>query len=40
MLAATIVREHLVSDKAWYVYKHIASSQACKESCSTDIHYP
>ena len=33
---STLVREHLVLDKASHVYKHIASSQACRESCSTE----
>ena len=33
---STRVREHLVSDKASHVYKHITSSQACRESCSTE----
>ena len=30
------VREHLVSDKASRVYKHLASSKACRDSCSTE----
>ena len=33
---STGVRVHLVSDKASHVYKHIASSQAYRESCSTE----
>ena len=33
---STRVREHVVSEKASHVYKHIASSQACRESCSTE----
>ena len=32
----TRVREHLVSDKASHVYKHIAPSQAYRESCSRE----
>ena len=33
---STRIREVLVSDKASHVYKHIASAQACRESCSTE----
>ena len=35
---STRVREHLVSDKASRVYncKHLASSKACRDSCSTE----
>ena len=33
---STRVHEHLVSDKASRVYQHIASSQACRESCSME----
>ena len=35
---STRAREHLVSDKATHVYAHIASSQACRESCSTECY--
>ena len=33
---STRVREHLVSDKTSHVYQQIASSQACRESCSME----
>ena len=33
---STRVREHLVSDKASHVLKHLASSKACRDSCSTE----
>ena len=33
---STRVREHLVLDKASHVYKHVMSSKACRDNCSTE----
>ena len=32
----TRVHEHLMSDKASHVYKHLQSSRTCRDSCSAE----
>ena len=33
---STRVREHLSSDKSSHIFKHLLSSERCRQSCSTD----
>ena len=33
---STRVREHLYSDKFSHIFKHLLSSERCRQSCSTD----
>ena len=33
---STRVREHLSSDKSSHIFKHLISSERCRQSCSTD----